>query len=51
MKKLTVYWKTGAKSELDVFSVTQCEKFWYAETFYGEVRIPIAPVDGGDITE
>ena len=51
MKKLTIYWKTGATSELDVFSVTQCEKFWYAETFNGEVRIPIALVDGGDITE
>lgn len=51
MKKLTVYWKTGVTSELDVFSVTQCEKFWYAETFNGEVRIPIAPVDDGDITE
>lgn len=51
MKKLTVYWKTGATSELDVFSVTQCEKFWCAETFNGEVRIPIALIDGGDITE
>lgn len=51
MKKLTVYWKTGATSELYVFSVTQCEKFWYTETFNGEVRIPIALVNGGDITE
>lgn len=51
MIKLTIHWKTGATSELDVFSVTQCEEFWYAETFNGEVRIPIALVDGGDITE
>lgn len=50
MKKLTVYWKTGATSELDVFSVTECEKFWYAKTFNGEVRIPLALVDGRDIT-
>ena len=50
MKKLTVYWKTGATSEHDVSSVTQCEKFWYAETFNGEVRIPLALVDGGYIT-
>lgn len=50
MKKLTVYWKTCAISELDVFSVTQCEKFWYAETFNGEVIIPLALVYGGYIT-
>ena len=51
MRKLTIYRKTGATSELDVFSVTQCEKFWCAEAFNGEVRIPIALVDSGDITE
>lgn len=51
MKKLTVYWKSGATSELDVFSAIQCEKFWYAETLNGEVRIPLSLVDSGDITE
>lgn len=51
MKTVRIFWKNGKTTEIDVFSLKECDTFWYLETFNGDVRVPLALIDGWEIEE